>query len=304
MEGLGGGDGGDEQPDEAGACTGRTMAFAGLNSEEIVKYEAVVVCSVVQDRNSHLNANHSRANSEDVADHAQTASQHVDVVRFLLESFEAAGLKVQILQGMDHKVFIKVAATETVIGRAAETLQLKKLTNLGLQTVFDWELRDSFMRQPHDQALFSWTERYYLLHYIIHSLKLEASVEVQFEFTNSCGTIACVALAPGVAIMSSLEEAGLVVDIFPSHDEQTRKDLLHEWSLNWSGGTSQPLDAIYSYFGPKIALYFAFLEMYTNWLIFPAVTGTLYFLVDLGKWSPVIPPLSAVTMVGITSGGG
>lgn len=108
MEGLGGGDGGDEQPDEAGACTGRTMAFAGLNSEEIVKYEAVVVCSVVQDRNSHLNANHSRANSEDVADHAQTASQHVDVVRFLLESFEAAGLKVQILQGMDHKVFIKV----------------------------------------------------------------------------------------------------------------------------------------------------------------------------------------------------
>jgi hypothetical protein len=35
-------------------------------------------------------------------------------------------------------------------------------------------------------------------------------------------------------------------------DEQTRKDLLHGWSLNWSGGTSQPLDAIYSYFGPKV----------------------------------------------------
>lgn len=32
----------------------------------------------------------------------------------------------------------------------------------------------------------------------------------------------------------------------------------------------------------QIALYFAFLGMYTNWLVFPAVTGTLFFLVDFG----------------------
>jgi len=258
---------------------------------EDFKYEAVVVCSIVRDTDS---------SNKQIC---EADGAHVDVVRFLVESFEAADLKVQILEGMGHKVFIKVAATEMVTGRAAEALRLKKLTNLGLQTVFDWELRDSFMRQPHDHALFSWTERYYLLHHVIHNLKYEGAEGLQLKFTTPSGTIEYVALAPGDQVLASLEEAGLVVDIFPSHDEPTRKHLLQKWSLNWSGGTSQPLDAIYAYFGPKIALYFAFLEMYTNWLLFPAVTGTLYFLVDLGKWSPVIPPLSAVTMVGIKTGG-
>jgi hypothetical protein len=40
---------------------------------------------------------------------------------------------------------------------------------------------------------------------------------VEFKFTNSSGRIANFALAPGMSIMPSLEEAGLVVDIFPSH---------------------------------------------------------------------------------------
>lgn len=44
---------------------------------------------------------------------------------------------------------------------------------------------------------------------------------MEFEFINSSGRIAFIALAPGVSVMSSLEEAGLVVDIFPSHGMHT-----------------------------------------------------------------------------------
>jgi len=63
-----------------------------FSEESIFKYEAVVVCSVVRDR-SHLCASEGSSG---------------DAVLFLLESFEAAGLKVQVLEGREHKVFIKV----------------------------------------------------------------------------------------------------------------------------------------------------------------------------------------------------
>ena len=45
--------------------------------------------------------------------------------------------------------------------------------------------------------------------------------------------------------------------------------------------TTQPLDRIASYFGESIAFYFAWLEFYTNWLVFPAVIGALLFVGQL-----------------------
>lgn len=64
---------------------------------EDLKYEAVVVCSIVRDTDP--------SNNKQIC---EPDGAHVDVVRFLVESFEAADLKVQILEGMGHKVFIKV----------------------------------------------------------------------------------------------------------------------------------------------------------------------------------------------------
>ena len=43
-------------------------------------------------------------------------------------------------------------------------------------------------------------------------------------------------------------------------------------------GFRLPLDAFEDYFGSSIGLYFAFLEYYTRWLVFPAAAGALVYL--------------------------
>ena len=40
-------------------------------------------------------------------------------------------------------------------------------------------------------------------------------------------------------------------------DEIKRKQLLHSWALNWRDFTNQPIDEIYSYFGPKVSNHIA-----------------------------------------------
>lgn len=96
-------------------------------------------------------------------------------------------------------------------------------------------------------------------------------------------------------------------------DEQKKKAMLRSWALNFWDFTSQPIDDIYLYFGTKaswdltwllnlynvkqdfvsriftkkvhnlqIAIYFAFLGMYTRWLLFPAALGIVLHIVDFG----------------------
>lgn len=93
--------------------------------------------------------------------------------------------------------------------------------------------------------------------------------------------------------------------------ETKRKELLRSWALNWLDFTKQPIDDIYLYFGTKvtavtstsavskkkkrihflsssidchfqIAVYFAFLGMYTRWMLFPAGLGLISQLIDFG----------------------
>ena len=70
------------------------------------------------------------------------------------------------------------------------------------------------------------------------------------------------------------------------HDESKRKrpkcsKLIKQF---WSAFSDQPLDEIRGYFGEQIALYFAFVGVYTQSLIWPAIFGlpTYYFHVEYG----------------------
>eukprot|EP01018_Ginkgo_biloba_P001815 Gb_38780 [translate_table: standard] len=216
-----------------------------------------------------------------------------DTVGRLMKEIESIGLGLEIVHGLENNTFIKVAQPMEVLGRTAEKLQIRKPTYMGMDLHFDWEHVDAFVRQP-DGSLFSWAERYHCLRHLIYGvvnksgslIKLtvvEESREIEWKCDES--------------LLERLEAEGVVKEVFPLHDEKQRKELLKKWPLNLLDFTSQPIDAVYSYFGAKVATYFAFLGMYTFWLLFPAMLGIIFQFVDFGSWQIAMLPVFSTIVV-------
>ncbi|KAI1942716.1 hypothetical protein LOZ58_001598 [Ophidiomyces ophidiicola] len=73
--------------------------------------------------------------------------------------------------------------------------------------------------------------------------------------------------------------------VFPLHDKEVNK----EWILNWSRKTllsRHDLDQIRAKLGERVAFYFAFLQTYFTFLMFPAAFGTACWVL-LGQFSIV-----------------
>ncbi|XP_022860420.1 anoctamin-like protein At1g73020 [Olea europaea var. sylvestris] len=102
---------------------------------------------------------------------------------------------------------------------------------------------------------------------------------------------------PREPLLQKLESEGIVKEVLPLHDENKRKKLLRSWALNWWDFTTQPLDAIYLYYGVKIAIYFAFLGKYTRWLLFPATLGLTMQLVDFGSIQLLVLPIFFICLI-------
>lgn len=81
-------------------------------------------------------------------------------------------------------------------------------------------------------------------------------------------------------IIEKLIESTVIDQIFPLHQEEDLGQLKTSWVTKFFD--SQPLDKICSYFGIKIAIYFAFIGFYTNSLLYPAFFGLLIpYLLDI-----------------------
>ncbi|KAM7254536.1 hypothetical protein ACFE04_003916 [Oxalis oulophora] len=178
-----------------------------------------------------------------------------------------------------------VAAPVELLGRTAAKLQMKKPTYIGMDLLFEWEEVDAFVRQP-DGSLFSWSERYQCYCHLIYGIVNES---------KSRATLNCdgkkLHWEVGESLVLKLESEGIIKQVFPLHDENKREQLLRTWALNWWQVTTQPIDDVYSYFGMKIAVYFAFLGMYTRWLLFPAGFGLMLQLVDFGSMQLLVLPV-------------
>lgn len=76
------------------------------------------------------------------------------------------------------------------------------------------------------------------------------------------------------SISSLLKDAGKEKEMDAARAEKkfTRQYLHSQWVKRFD---KQPISAIREYLGEKVALYFAYCGLYTNWLIFPSVAGLI-----------------------------
>ncbi|XVF74450.1 hypothetical protein PTKIN_Ptkin13bG0111300 [Pterospermum kingtungense] len=213
-----------------------------------------------------------------------------DCVEVLVNELRDVGLVVERVLGLSEE-FIKLAAPLETLGKAAAKLQMKKPTHIGIDLQFEWEEVEAFVRQP-DGSLFSWCERFQCYHYLIYETVNKKNSDLTLKFDGKE-----ILWEAGESLLQRLELEGIVKQVFPLHDETKRRKLLRSWALNCWDLTSQPIDEIYAYFGTKIAVYFAFLGMYTRWMIFPAAFGLILQLIDFGSLKLLVLPAFFISIV-------
>ncbi|KAJ0890889.1 putative anoctamin [Helianthus annuus] len=213
-----------------------------------------------------------------------------DCVQVLVDQFRKIGLIVDRVAGLNDE-FLKIAAPVEVLGKAAAELRLKKRTQIGVDLQFEWDEADAFIKQS-DGSLFSWCERFRCYKHMIYGIVNKSDSAIILK--SDCREIRW---QPGKPLLWKLEKEAIVKEVFPIHDEIKRKRLLKCWALSWRDLTHQPLDEIYAYYGAKIAIYFAFIGMYTKWLLFPAAFGIFVQLVDFGSLQFLVLPFFFICII-------
>ncbi|XP_028756261.1 anoctamin-like protein At1g73020 [Neltuma alba] len=213
-----------------------------------------------------------------------------DCVNVLVQEFRKVGFIVEGVHGIAEE-FIKLAAPLETLGRAAYELQIKKRTHIGMDLQFQVEGVDAFVRQP-DGSIFSWCERFQCYYHLIYGIVNSTGSALILKFDGKE-----IRWETGENLLRKLESVNIVKQVFPLHDEKKRHKLLKSWALYWWDFTNQPIDEIYSYYGAKIAIYFAFLGMYTRWLLFLAAFGLVLGFIDFGSLQLVVLPIFFVVVI-------
>ncbi|GER53492.1 anoctamin-like protein At1g73020 [Striga asiatica] len=213
-----------------------------------------------------------------------------DFFQVLVDELKKKGLIVERVVGLQNE-FIKLAATQEILGKAAAELKFRKRTFIGMDFPFDWDDVEAFMRLP-DGSLFSWCERFHCYNHLIYGIVNTEKSAIVLKYDGKE-----IEWMQGEPLLKKLESMGIAKEVFPLHDENKRKQLLRSWALNWLDFTSQPIDDICSYYGLKIATYFAFLGMYTKWMLFPATLGLTVQWVDFGSLQFVVLPFFFICLI-------
>ena len=82
-----------------------------------------------------------------------------------------------------------------------------------------------------------------------------------------------------------LTEDGIIRQVYAPHNEAENAKIRATWA-SFSLFKSRSPTTIRNYCGEQVALYFAWLDYYTTWLIMPAVIGVIVFLFQLIRGGP------------------
>ncbi|RDW87895.1 hypothetical protein BP5796_03589 [Coleophoma crateriformis] len=187
-----------------------------------------------------------------------TQQEALDNFSKLIQTLQRTGINTEVREGSDSTILVFLKAKERQLLNEVCRSRLK-----------DWlfGIRSSAPEKSHrkflsDTAL-SEAERLRNVYFLITRPLSE----------NGAG------VTPGKGEWQSVES------IFPLHDPSFNKDLIKTWSTKSRLGLDD-LTMINDQFGPKTAYYFAFLQCYFAFLIFPTGIGSIAWLF-FGHCSPL-----------------
>jgi hypothetical protein len=96
----------------------------------------------------------------------------------------------------------------------------------------------------------------------------------------------------GAGIIPKSDEWKNVVAIFPLHDQEANSQCIRDWSRK-TFLTTEDLDQIRNTFGESVGFYFAFLQSYFRFLLFPAAFGFSCWVL-LGSFSTIYTVVNAL----------
>ncbi|EEQ86196.1 plasma membrane channel protein [Blastomyces dermatitidis ER-3] len=184
----------------------------------------------------------------------------------LIRVLSDVGLQTEVRPGTDQSLLIFVKAQEKSLGEA-----------LYRSRVRDW-LHGVRNSQPNPNAKGSYTpetdaERLLMVHNMITAPSNEG----------------------GAGITPKYGEWNHVDSVFPLHDKLLNKTWIKAWTSK-TFLTADDLDQIRNHHGEKIGFYFAFLQSYFSFLVFPAAFGVACWVL-LGNFSIVYAIVNCLSCV-------
>ncbi|CAF1002327.1 unnamed protein product [Adineta ricciae] len=142
-------------------------------------------------------------------------------------------------------------------------------------SVFEYAKKDSFMCDNHFPVHFTNTQRSFAVNEILQTTPFGRIEKGEIGIDRLVRERVFQAAYP-------LHEGDYKFDKtekqMPFHENNPRRVLYDTWAQYRVFYKYQPLDLIREYFGEKVSLYFAWLGLYTTWLISASLVGVLVFM--------------------------
>ncbi|KAE8352314.1 calcium-activated chloride channel-domain-containing protein [Aspergillus coremiiformis] len=181
-------------------------------------------------------------------------SQAIDEFRTLIQDLHEAKLQMQVRPGYGASLLVCIRVPRDYLGNMVYKSRVK-----------DW------------------------LYGIIHEVPIgdeQTSIDAETaaeELRSVYHAVTWSKALGGAGITAQSGKWKNVTGTFPLHDPSANAELLRKWSRTLLL-TAEDLDAIRALYGEKVAYYFAFIQCYSTFLIFPAVWGVFSWLY-LGPYS-------------------
>ena len=193
----------------------------------------------------------------------------VALTNFVEDRITSDGLNIARSHSLnnENKTVFVVSANDGLISEAAELWGFLKSERTGLKSEFSCEDEKRYV-PPYtstDNSLFTPSEKSYITHQILKRIKIKCIPDCFPRIKSG--------ILSSDPILLSLERAELG-ECWPLHT--THRSLLTPWEKG--PFDSSFCDHVNHYFGPNIALYFAWLRYYITCLTVSGIIGLLVFL--------------------------